>query len=374
MGYLSLARKNLSRNKTLTIGAVVAISIGVFLLVTLRTVVTDLTSTFEETDPSRLVVSHRISSIFQLPEQYGEKIKRIPGVEAVSAINWYRGSEVGRGTFFNVACEPETLLKVYAECQIPEEQANAFIKDHHGAIAGRALAERFKWKIGEPIKMNSTLHFSTLEVVLRGIYTNPNKSEELNMFFHQGYLEEVMGRPGKVSYFWVRVAPGESLDRIARAIDEQFRGESAETRTEPEGAFRQRLVPWVSIKKWLLWISIPLIITIFLASMVAMTMAVRRRMREVAVLKVLGFEGRRLLTLLISEALMIALLGGLIGSLGAWAFHRAMPSSPMLAFQVTPATILLGIGLSLLAGIASVLIPAYRVSQMRTIEGLRQAQ
>jgi putative ABC transport system permease protein len=372
MGYLSFAGKNVARNKKLTIGAVIGISISVFILVTLRTVVTDLTSTFDKTDPTRLVVSNRISAVFQLPEQYGERIRSTPGVAAVTAINWYRGAAARKGTFFNVACEPQTLLQVYSECQIPEEQANAFIKDDRGAIAGQALVERFGWKLGEPIRLNSTLHVSTLDVVLRGIYSNPNKSEELNMFFHQGYLEEVMGRPVTVSYFWVRVGPRESLDQVAKEIDAQFRGTSAETRTEPEGAFRQRLVPWANIKKWILWMSIPLILTIFLASMVAMAVAVRRRTREMAVLKMLGFEERSLLTLLIGESLMTALLGGLIGSLGAWAFHRAMPTSPMLALHVTPETIFLGIGLALLAGIAGALVPLYRVSRMTIIEGLRQ--
>ena len=372
MGYLSFARKNVTGNKLLTIAAILGISISVFLLVTLRTIVTDYRSTFDQTDPSRLVVSNRISAVFQLPEQYGERIRRIPGVEAVSAMNWYRGAAPGKGTFFNAACDPEALLQVYSESQIPEEQARAFVKDERGAIAGRALVERFGWKLGEPVKLNSTLHYSTLDLVLRGIYSNPNQGEELNMFFHQSYLEKVMGEPVEVSYFWVRAASHESLERIASAIDEQFRATSAETRTEPEGAFRQRLVPWANIKKWLLWMSIPVIVTIFLASMAAMAIAARRRRREMAVLKVLGFEEKRLAILLLCESLIIALSGGLIGSLGAWAFHRAVRASPMLAFHVTPETILLGTGLALLAGMAAVLIPLYRISQMTIVEGLRQ--
>jgi len=372
MEYLSLARKNIARNKKLTLGALVAISIAVFLLVTLRTIVTDHASTFDRTDPSRLVVSNRISAVFQLPEQYGESIRRIPGVEAVSVINWYRGAAPGKGTFFNAACDPETLLQVYSECQIPPEQAQAFIADGRGAIAGRALVERFGWKLGQPIKLNSTLHYSTLDLVLRGIYSNPNQSEELNLFFHQRYLGEVMGGPLEVSYFWVRTAPQASPEQIASAIDAQFRGTSAETRTEPEGAFRGRLVPWANIKKWLLWMSIPITITIFLSSIAAMSIAVGRRRREMAVLKVLGFEGKRVLLLLLGESLMIALAGGLVGSLGAWAFHRAVATSPMLAFHVTPQTILFSIGLTLLAGLAGVLLPFYAISRTTMSEGLRQ--
>jgi putative ABC transport system permease protein len=371
VGYLRFVRKNVTRNKTLTICTVVAISLSVFLLVTLRTIVTDLKSAFEKTDPSRLVVSSRISAVFQLPKQYEERIKRVPGVLAVSAISWYRGVESGGDGFFNVACEPETLRQVYSECQIPEDQANAFIKDHRGAIAGRALAERYGWKLGDPIRMNSTLHFSTVEVMLRGIYSDPDKGEELNLFFHQDYLEEVTGRPGKVRYFWVRVDPSESLYNVANAIDAEFYGTNDETKTEPEGAFRQRIVPWADIKKWLTWISIPVIITIFLASIAAMSIAGRRRTREMAVLKVLGFDNRRLLTLFISESLMIALVGGVIGSFGAWYFQMKMLRNPLLALEITPETILLAIGLALLAGIAGIVVPFYRVSRMPIIQGLR---
>lgn len=373
MGYLTFARRNATRNKTLTIGAAICISIGVFLLVILRTIVTDLTGMFEATDPSRLVVSSRTSAVFQLPEQYGERIKHIPGVVAVSSMNWYRGVEPGKGGFFNVACQPETLRQVYTECQIPDDQANAFLQDDRGAIAGRALVERFGWKLGSPIKMSSTLHFSTVEVVLRGIYSDKNKGEELNLFFHHGYLEEVIGRPGKVRYFWVRVDPRESVGSIANAIDEEFRGTIAETRTEPEGTFRQRLVPWFDIKNWILWMSVPVIITIFLASMAAMTIAGRRRTLEMAVLKVLGFGQGRFLALLMSESLMTALIGGSIGSLGAWSFYKIMPNSAILACDVTLTNILLGIGLALLAGLASVAVPLYRISKMTVIEGLRQA-
>jgi putative ABC transport system permease protein len=372
MGYLRFGRKNAAGNKKLTVCAVIAISICVFLLVTLRTIVTDLTNTFDRTDPNRLVVSSRISAVFQLPQQYGERIKRIPGVAAVTAISWYRGTEVGGGGFFNVACEPDTLWQVYSECQIPEEQANAFINEHRAAIAGRALAEQFGWKLGDPIKMHSTLHYSTVEVVLRGIYTDSDKGEELNLFFHQDYLEEVIGRPGKVRYFWVRVEPGESLDRVAKAIDAEFVGTSTETRTEPEGMFRKRLVPWADMKNWILWISIPVILTIFLASIAAMYLAGRRRTREIAVLKVLGFDKVRLLRLLMSESLLIALAGGVIGSLAAWYFQTRVLTNAMLPLDVKPGTILLGVGLALFAGAAGAAVAFYRVSRTTITDGLRQ--
>jgi putative ABC transport system permease protein len=175
-----------------------------------------------------------------------------------------------------------------------------------------------------------------------------------------------------VRYFWVRVDPGVPLDRVASAIDAEFVGTNDETRTEPEGNFRKRLVPWADIKNWILWISIPVIITLFLASIAAMSISGRRRTREMAILKVLGFDKGRVLTLFMSESLMIALTGGVIGSLGAWYFQRAVLRNLALPLDVTPGTILLGMGLASLAGIAGVVVASYRISRTPIIEGLRQ--
>jgi putative ABC transport system permease protein len=103
-----------------------------------------------------------------------------------------------------------------------------------------------------------------------------------------------------------------------------------------------------------------------------MAISGRRRTREMAVLKVLGFDKGRLLALLMSESLMIALTGGVIGSLGAWYFQKTVLRNLALALDVTPGTILLGVGLALLAGIAGVVVAFYRVSRTPIIEGLRQ--
>jgi putative ABC transport system permease protein len=161
---------------------------------------------------------------------------------------------------------------------------------------------------------------------------------------------------------------------VAQEIDGQFHGTSHETRSESEGAFRQRLVPWANIKKWILYMSIPGIIAIFCVAISAAATAARRRSRELALLRVLGFENTGLLAMLICESLTIAVAGGTIGSIAAWSFHKAVSVSAILPMNVTLETICSGLALTLFAGVAGGLFSFFRHSRMTVTGVLRQVQ
>lgn len=107
-----------------------------------------------------------------------------------------------------------------------------------------------------------------------------------------------------------------------------------------------------------------------------MAMSVRERIREIAMLKALGFRRRKVLRLLISEGILMTLTGGLLGCLGA----RLVLSSIDLAalsqgfFQqldVTWEIIVLGLAVSILVGLLSTAVPAYRAANLTVADGLR---
>jgi putative ABC transport system permease protein len=342
--------------------------------------VTELYGDLESANSTQLVVRNAVSVAFPMPDRYGERIRQIPGVKAVSGGNWFRGTYVGgKGSFANYACDPEFLLQVFPESHLPADQAEAFIKDRRAAVAGQKLVQRFGWKLGDHITLRSTLYQCTLEFVLRGIYTHSKESEEMNFFFHRDYLEEATGRPGRVTYFWVRVDSPPSLAGVANAIDEAFRNADPETTTESEIVFRENFIStWADVKSLVLWISMAIIFTILMMASSTLGMAVRGRAREIAILRMLGFDGSRILALLIGEAVMTTLWGGVIGTGGAWLFYRALDLSGISnglfpTFRVTSETLLLGLGIALLTGIVSVAVPAYRFSRIIFSDGVEPA-
>jgi len=376
MTYASFVWKNITRNRRRTILTIVSIAMSLFLLSTLRTVLTELNREPEGDTHLRLVVRRASSLGDPLPEAYGEKLTRVPGVRLVSPLTWFGGTYVDERNFFaNFASDPETIFSVWPENKAPPEQLRAFRKERTAAIAGRKLVERFKWRLGDRITLKGTIYPVDLEFVLRGIYTG---TDETAFFFHRAYLEEALGRPGKVGTFWLLAASAEDVPRIMDAVDAMFRNTDAETETETERAFQLGFVAMLgNIKTLIAGISSVVVFTILLVTANTMAMSIRERAREIAILKALGFGRQKLLRLLMVESAGIALAGGLLGTGGARIFYTYFDvwkytQGFFPIFVVEPETILLGLALAAVLGLASAAFPALRVSRLTIAEALRR--
>jgi putative ABC transport system permease protein len=377
MGYLNFIWKNMVRNRRRTLLTILSIALSLFVLSTLITVLTELNREPEGEDTHLRLVVRRASSLGDpLPEAYGDKLKRVPGVRIVSAVTWFGGIYIDERNFFaNFASDPETLFPVFPENRIAPEQLKAFQKERTAAVAGRKLVERFNWRLGDRITLQGTIYPVDLEFVLRGIYTG---TDETAFFFHRAYLEEALGRPGKVGTFWLKAASAADIPRIIDAVDAMFKNSDAETKTETERAFQLGFVSMLgNVKTLIASISSVVVFTILLVTANTMAMSIRERAREIAILKTLGFGRRRLLALLMAESATIALAGGVLGCVGARLFYATVDvwrytEGLFPIFVVEPSTILVGLLLSVLIGVASAALPAVRVSHLTIAEALRR--
>ena len=133
---------------------------------------------------------------------------------------------------------------------------------------------------------------------------------------------------------------------VAKAIDEEFHSVARPTKTESEHAFQ---LGWIAmmgnVKAFILSICLAVVFAILLVSANTMAMSIRERTREVAVLKTLGFTQGSVLGLFVGEAVIVALVGGLVGILAAAGLIRAAGgASPVWKFfspgiNVTGATV-----------------------------------
>jgi len=375
--YASFIWTNIARNPRRTILTIVSIGLSLFVLSTLMTVLTELNREPEGEDTHlRLVVRRATSLADRLPEAYAAKLQRVPGVRLVHALTWFGGIYIDEGNFFaNFACDPDTLFAMFPENRIPPEQLKAFQAERIAAVAGRKLVERFKWRLGDRLTLQGTIYPVDLEFVLRGIYTG---TDETAFFFHRAYLEEALGRPGKVGTFWLKAASAGDIPRIMDAVDTLFKNSDAETKTETERAFQLGFISMLgNVKTLIASISSVVVFTILLVTANTMAMSIRERAREIAILKTLGFGRRRLLGVLMGESAVIALTGGVLGCMGARLFFSVVDvwrytQGLFPIFIVEPSTILLGIGLSVLIGLTSAALPAIRVSRLTIAEALRR--
>jgi putative ABC transport system permease protein len=110
--------------------------------------------------------------------------------------------------------------------------------------------------------------------------------------------------------------------------------------------------------------------------------AVATRAREIATLRALGFNGVPILISVLAEALLLALLGGVIGSVVAYIAFNGFQASTLnwssfsqvtFAFAVTPALIVSGVAFALLLGLLGGILPAIRAIRQPIVVGLRAA-
>ena len=383
MFILKLLFKNAFRHKLRTFLTLLSIAVAIMAFGLLRTVVSAWYSGVETSSASRLITRNAVSLIFPLPLAYKDRIRQVEGVTIVSFGNWFGGIYIDRKNFFpNFAVEPKTYLDLYPELILSPKQRQAFLRDRKGAAAGKKLAERFKWKIGDLITLQGTIFPGNWEFVLRGIYRGRDENvDETQLFFHWDYLNETLrktapSRADRVGFYMIGVDHPNNSPIVVQAIDRTFKNSLAETLTETEKAFT---LSFISMSEAII-VAIQVVSFVVIGIIVAvvantMSMAARERAWEYAVFKTLGFGGWHIAGLILGESLLITLMGCALGMSitfpAAYIFKKTVPMY-LPVFQVEETTLYLDLIASLGVGILSALLPAWRAIQVRIADGLRR--
>ncbi|MFA6240526.1 MAG: FtsX-like permease family protein [Candidatus Hydrogenedentales bacterium] len=306
--------RNALRNKRRTGLTMLSIGFSLFLLMALLTFMEQLLNPVSDADSAlRLIVAPATSIADILPLAYRDKIKRVPGVEHISSLQWFNGIYKDPNYLFaNFAVDPKDIFNIYTEQVISPEQKAAFIGDRTACVASEKLAERYNWKPGERIVLQGTIFPVDLDLLLVGTFYDPLSQESL--YFHFDYLNEAMDNPGVIGAFTVKASDAESVPVIEQTIDAMFRNSSNETKTETEKAFVLGFVSMLgNIQTIIGSIASVVVFTMLLVAVSTMAMTVRERLREVAILKTVGFSRRTILMLVVGEAVFISLVGVVLG-------------------------------------------------------------
>ena len=378
MKYGHLILTNLFRKKTRTALTAGSFAVALFLFGILAVVRGAFQQGVDVAGADRLVVVNRVSIIQPLPLAYRDRLARIPGVTQVTFANWFGGVYQDERNFFpQFAIDRETYRQMYPEFVIPDDQWQAFLGDKEGAVVGEALAERFKWKLGDRIPIKGTIFAGSWEFNVRAIYKGRRvQDDETQFWFRWDYLDErKQFRKGNVGWYTVRIDDPDSAVRVVKAIDEQFANSPAETKADTEKAFAASWVKQMgNIELLITTIGSVVFFTLLLVTGNTMAIAVRERTRELAVLKAVGFSDPFVLVLVIVETIVVAAVGGGVGLGLAKLFTlRGDPTGGLLPFFYLPASaIVSGLALALIVGLLAGILPAFSASRLRIVDALRR--
>lgn len=385
MKYFRLIWKNVWRKKIRTSLTILSVLVAFLLFALLSAIGYAFKGGENVADAERLIVINKISLINPIPMSYRNRILATEGVASVTHASWFGGYyQEPQNQFGQFPVDPQSYIDMYPEFEMPAEQIEAFKRNRTGAIVGEEIATAFDWKVGDRIPIQATIWTKadggrTWEFDIEGIFTtsDPRGSSAL-MLFQYDYFEEARAfGKGTVGWYILRVKPGANPVQVAKAIDLQFANSPSETKTSTEAAFAQSFAKqFGNIALIVTLVLGAVFFTLLLVSGNTMSQSVRERISELAVLKTLGFTDRTVLGIVLSESILIMLIGGLLGLGIGWVLVQGM-AQQMGAFLpglfLSPAAILGGIAIMLGAGLAAGIFPAFKAMRLSIIDALARA-
>lgn len=386
-GYAPLVLHNLMRNRRRTALTLLSIAASIFLVVVLEGLLGHLDD-MPRVDGSekRLIVRRNTNFRDTMPQTYDQRIMNIPGVSGVCGMVLYWGiyRELQPEYFFpKIAIDSERLVENYPETRAVDPETGAprpelsgeFIKDRRGASAGRNLYKKYGWKLGDRIVLEG-MGMPDLELILRSCYDGPENS---TFYFHRDYLDELMGREGRVTFFNIICKSIEDLPAVSARIDAEFANSDAPTVTETERAFQGQ---WVSmlgnVRVLLRSIALACAFAMLCVAANTLAMSARERATEIAVMKTLGFEPSLVLRLLLFEVAVLCALAAGIGAGGAkllfsidGPWHN-IGNGFLLGFRIPTWLALASLPVGILIGWISAAIPFLQVANAPIAPALRR--
>jgi putative ABC transport system permease protein len=385
MKFFHLIWSNLKRKKLRTSLTLLSIVVAFVLFGFLSSIQQALVGGVAMAGADRLVVRHKVSIIQMLPESYKARMERIPGVALATHQTWFGGIYQDPKNFFmQNPVVPEEFLDMHrSDLILSPEQMEAWLKTRTGAIVGRKTADRFHWKIGDQVPIQSSIWSKAdgsrnWEFEIVGIYDGKDKGIDTTpLFFRYDYFDEARGgAKGQVGWYTIRVKDPAQAAEVAKRVDQEFENSTAETKTEPEGAFIQAWAKQIgNIVFIVAAILAAVFFTILLVTGNTMAQAVRERTGELGVLKAIGFTNGRIVSLVLAESCLLTVLGGTLG------LGLACLMVPVLAdklsgllplFFFPTRDLLIGLGLNVALGLVTGIFPALQAMRLRVADALRR--
>jgi putative ABC transport system permease protein len=346
---------------------------------------------------NRIVVMNANGFAGMVPIGFVGEVSKMDGVVSATPFSWYGGKYHDEVMpFSQFAVDAQIFFTVWDELAVPPSQLKDFKENKDGCVIGSKLASDRRLKVGDPLPLKGDYYPVDMDLTVRGIYSGPSKTDQRMCLFHFDYLDEALKKTamsaasggsltpssakisGNAGVIYVKCKNADIMPSLNKKIDDLYRNSDFPTRSQTEEAFNKMFADMLGDLKWAIYgIGLAVVVALLFVAGNAMAMAMRERTSEVAVLKAIGFPKGLVLFLVLTEAVLVAGLGGAIGALGSKAFFDYVDIAPYTGgflpfFYVSWNLAIFGLCVSLFVGFASGLFPALIAANSSVINGLRK--
>lgn len=398
MKHLPYIFRNARRNPVRTVLTIASTAICLFLMMILLAFFAINNELAERSRiQNRIIVMNANGFAGMVPISFVGEVARMDGVIAATPFSWFGGKYHDEVVpFSQFAVDADAIFSVMSELEVPPEQLKAFKENKDGCVIGRKLAGDRNLKAGDPLPLKGDLFPVDMNLTIRGIYSGHSRTDQRMCLFHFDYLDEALKKAafsaasggslapqsarmaGNAGTIFIKCKDAEIMPVLSKQIDDLYRNSDFPTRTQTEEAFDKMFADMLGdLKSAIYGIGLAVVVALLFVAGNAMAMAMRERTSEVAVLKAIGFPKGLVLFLVLTEAVLVSGLGGAIGALGSKALFDFVDIAPYTGgflpfFYISWNIALIGVGVSLLVGLASGLFPALFAANASVINGLRK--
>lgn len=367
----ALIWRNVLRNKRRSLLVTLGVAVAVFVMASLQSAVDGIMFPVRQASHERLLhVRERGRAnvlASRLPLALQSSLEAVPGVQAATGI-FTDLAVVGdkRVHIFVNGIDDDAYLTA-KRLKVPPDVWAGFKADRQGVIVGHLLAQQMGWVAGALVdirELNMSFHVS-------GLLPPQGSDLERHVLVHRTYLQEARGNVGRVTAYLVTPTEAASDTQLASAIDVATSVGTSPTETASEAAYAQKVVEqFVSFVDYLRVMGVITLVISALGAINAVSLNVRERVREIGVLRTLGFTPRDIVQLVAIEAGVLASAGGAVGLLLAWGTLGGQ-GALLAGLHLERATLLVGLLASLGIGAIGGLIPALMAVRLSIVDALR---
>jgi putative ABC transport system permease protein len=365
--WAGLVWKNLRRRRARTALTSAGVAIGVGLIVALLSIAAGVRRTANDL----IHVGRADFGLFQagaadltrslLLESLEQKIAAVPGVAQVAKIFLRVSNAQGNSAFlvFGLAPDEFPARRLVIVAGRRPHGAEALLGDK----AARSLH----------LAPGGTLRIEHRRFRIAGVYHTGDRYEDGGAILPLRLVQALAGRPGEVTTIAVTVELGRRPQQVAKELEKRFPGVTAVT--EPGQAVKVDTSSRVIIDSGWIFSLLALIVG-GIGVTNTMAMSVFERVREIGIMRAVGWPAQRIALLIVSEAAGIGLLALGLGLLVGWGAAELFTSRSALSALVSPeftaGVFAWGLAFALGAVVLGALYPAWRAVRLVPIEALRR--
>jgi putative ABC transport system permease protein len=378
--YFMLIWAGLWRKKTRTILTMLSIVVAFLLFGLLQGINQGIKQGSTDTGNHRLWTSARMSSVSSMATSLMDRMLTVKGVREIAHISFFGGYfQDSKNAVSAFATNVDKLAILYPELNITPAQVAAMQSTRPGALIGRPLAKKYRWKIGDKIPLGTTIWTNNdgsnnwaFDIV--GIFDPSPQFEKSPLgaafWINYDYWDEARKfDKHRVHEFFVQIDDPQRAAEISAQIDKLTENSPEETRTQTENAALQSQLKQLADINFIANAIVGAVMfTLLFLTANTMMQSVRERIPELAVLKTLGFTGGKVSILILIESLLLCIFAAGVGLALSSVLVKL---NPILGpSRLLPIVVISGLGIAVAVAIVSGLPPALRAQRLNIVDAL----